>query len=116
MSRVEWDTEDGILAEGDLWKLFSQHPDQPSEAILFFCQIKPLLKKMRLTDETRFYHIYEHATVPAAPEGARLRATVTQRNLRSVAAAIAGRGTGDAAIQYLGKSGVAPAYPTSCPD
>lgn len=103
MNKIEWDTVDGILEEADLWKLFSEHPDQQSETILFYSQIKPLLTKMRLEDETRFYHVYEHSTVPEAPDRARSRAIVTQRNLRRVANAIAGRGNSDAAIQYLGK-------------
>lgn len=102
MNKIEWDTVDGILEEADLWKLFSDHPDKPSEAILFFSQIKPLLSKMRFEDDTRFYHVYEHGTVSESPDGVGNRATVTQRNLRRVANAIAGRGNSDAAIQYLG--------------
>ena len=109
MNKIERDTADGILEEADLWKLFSDHPDKPSETIQFFSAIKPLLKKMRFTDEMcftdapRYYHVYRHsAGFPDPPEGARFRATVTQSNLRRVAAAIAGRGNSDAAIQYLG--------------
>ncbi len=102
MNRIEWDTVDSILKEADLWKLFSEHPDHQSETILFFSQIKPLLSKIQFEDETRFYHVYEHSAVPEAPDWARSRAIVTQRNLRRVANVIAGRGNSDAAIQYLG--------------
>ena len=102
MIKITWDTADGILEEADLWKLFSDHPAQPSETLLFFSQIKPLLAKMRLNDETRFYQVYRHSTVPQAPDRIGIRATVTQRNLRRVANSISGRGNMDAAIQYLG--------------
>ena len=44
MTKIEWDTENGVLDENDLWKLFSVHPDQPSEAIQLFKEIKPLLR------------------------------------------------------------------------
>jgi hypothetical protein len=114
MNKVEWE---GILDEGDLWKLFSDHPDKPSETILFFSEIKPLLKKMRFMDEARRYQVYSHGTgYPDRPEDARYRATVTQRNLRAVATAIAGRGNNDAAIQYLGRSEADPARPTPTPE
>jgi hypothetical protein len=102
MSKVELQGENGKFNEDDLWKLFSDHPDRPSETIRFFCELELALKRMRLEDETRYYRVYEHSSVPAPPEGARYSATVTQRNLRRVAAAIAGRGGHDAAIQYLG--------------
>jgi len=102
MNKIEWDTADGVLEEANLWKLFSEHADQPSETILFFSAIKPLLAKMRLEDETRFYQVYQHGTVAEGPAGAQTRAVVTQRNLRRVANVIAGRGNSDAAIQYLG--------------
>jgi len=103
MNEIVWDAADGVLEEANLWKLFSEHPDQPSETILFCFQLKSLIAKMRLKDETRYYHVYQHsAGFPDRPEGARFRATVTQRNLRSVAAAISGRGGSCAAIQYLG--------------
>lgn len=103
MNNIEWDTEDGILEEADLWKLFSDHPDQPSETVQFYHSLKPLLAKMRLKDETRFYHVYrQSADFPDQPADARFRATVTQRNLRRVAAGISGNGKSDAAIQYLG--------------
>lgn len=109
MNKIEWDTEDGILAEANLWKLFSDSPDAASETILFYSQIKPLLRKMRVTDETRYYHVYHHpGGFPQPPVGARVRVTVTQRNLRRVASAIAGRGNSDAAIQYLGTSPARP--------
>ncbi|MCE8526865.1 hypothetical protein KBY23_16425 [Ruegeria pomeroyi] len=104
MNKIEWDTEDGNLPEDDLWKLFSDSPDTAAETILFYSQIKPLLRKMRLTDETRYYHVYHHpGGFPQPPVGARVRVTVTQCNLRRVASAIAGRGNSDAAIQYVGR-------------
>ncbi|SLN66748.1 hypothetical protein PEL8287_03704 [Roseovarius litorisediminis] len=103
MNKIEWDTENGVLDENDLWKLFSDHPNTAAETIMFYSQLKPLLRKMRFKDETRLYHVYHHpGGFPDPPVGARFRATVTQRNLRRVAAAIAGRGNNDAAIQYLG--------------
>lgn len=103
MSKFEWDTVDGVLEEADLWKLFSDHPDHHSETIRFYDDLKPLLATMRLEDETRLYHVYHHAAgFPSLPTEARFRATVTQRNLRRVAAAISGAGKSDAAIQYLG--------------
>lgn len=103
MNKLGWDTADGILDEADLWKLFSDHPDQPSETVQFYHELKPLLARMRLEDETRYYHVYRHsAGFPDPPADARFRATVTQRNLSRVASAISGRGKSDAAIQYLG--------------
>ena len=103
MNKIEWDTENGVLEEANLWKLFSEHPDQASQTILFCFQLKPLLAKMRLEDETRYYHVYQHsAGYPDSPEDTRFRATVTQKNLARVAAAISGRGGSCAAIQYLG--------------
>ena len=102
MTKIEWDTKNGVLDENDLWKLFSVHPDQPSEAIQLFKAIKPLLRKMRLKDETRLYHVYRIGEDTESPLDTRFRATVTQRNLRAVATAIAGRGGGDVVIQYLG--------------
>jgi hypothetical protein len=102
MNKIEWDTADGVLEEANLWKLFTDCPDQPSETILFFSQIKPLLSKMRLEDDTRFYQVYQHGTVAEGPAGSQTRAVATQRNLRRVANVIAGRGNSDAAIQYLG--------------
>lgn len=61
------------------------------------------MKEMRLEDERRFFHIYRHSSGCAEqPEGARFRAVVAQRNLRRLASAVAGRGSGDAAIQYVG--------------
>lgn len=98
--KVAWEGES--LTEDDLWKLFSDAPDKANDTILFYSEIKPLLAKMKLEDETRMYHVYEHSTVPEPPDGACLRATVTQRNLKRVAKVIAGRGNFDAAIQYLG--------------
>ena len=102
--KVEWDAEDGVPDEEDLWKFFSDHPDKPSDTILHFDEIKPLLTKMRLKDETRLYHVYRHWSIPMPPEGASPRAVVTQRNLCNVASAISGSGSQyTAAIQYLGK-------------
>lgn len=103
MNEIVWDTADGILEEADLWKLFSEQPETPSETVQFFSNLKPLLAKMRLNDETRFFHVYRVHTSFAGPSyNSGLRATVTQRNLRLVATAIASRGYSDAAIQYLG--------------
>ncbi|MCA0205146.1 MAG: hypothetical protein LCH92_12445 [Proteobacteria bacterium] len=99
MNKLSWE---GDLTEGDLWKLFSSDPAEASDTILFYSQIKPLLAKLKLQDETRFYHVFAHSTVPERPECARLRATVTQRNLRKVAAAFAAEND-DAAIQYHGR-------------
>jgi len=56
MNKIEWGTEDGILAEDDLWKLFSDSPDAAAETIVLYSQIKPLLKYMRFKDATRYYH------------------------------------------------------------
>ena len=112
MRKIEWDTENGVLDENDLWKLFSDGPDQPSETIQLFSEIKPLLKKMRFKDETRRYHVYRIGVENDTPLGTRYRATVTQRNLRAVATVIAGRGNTTAAIQYLGQSEADPARPT----
>jgi hypothetical protein len=99
--RMEWE---GKPDESNLWKLFSDNPNNAAETILFYSDLKPLLRKLRLTDETRFYCVYQHSNVPERPEGARLRATVTQRNLLKVAAAISTSEKNDAAIQYLGTS------------
>ena len=99
MNKIEWDTENGVLDENDLWKLFSDHPEQPSETILLYSQLKLLLRKMRFKDVPRHYHVYSHSGgFPDPPVGARFRATVTQRNLRSVAAAISGREIGRAHV------------------
>ena len=91
----------GNVHEQDLWKLFSDHPDQSSDTILFFCDLKLLLKPMKFEDETRLYHLFEHSTVPAPPSDARWRATVTQKNLRRVANAMS-KACQDVAVQYLG--------------
>lgn len=87
MNKLEWDTADGVLDEADLWKLFSDHPDNPSEAIRFYFELKPLLTKMRLEDETRYYHIYRHTAGYSAadpkeylsPQNAQLFPWVTKR-------------------------------------
>jgi hypothetical protein len=81
--------------------LTNTDPDQPSDTTLFFCELKPLLKPMKFEDEGRLYHLFEHSTVPAPPCSARLRATVTQKNLRRVANAMS-KMCQDVAIQYLG--------------
>ncbi len=98
--KVEWEGE--CLSEDDLWNLFSDHPNEASDTIQFYSRLKPLFAKMKLTDDSRMYHVYRHSTLREPPDGARLRATVTQRNLWRVAGVIAGRGNNDAAIQYLG--------------
>ncbi len=98
MNKIEYD---GKVLEQDLWKLFSEHPDQPSDTILFFSQLKPLLKPMKFEDEGRYYHLFEHDTVPAPASSVRWRATVTQKNLRCVANAMS-KACSDVAIQYLG--------------
>lgn len=100
MNKIEWD---GALDESDLWKLFSDHPDSPSENVQFYSTLKSLLAKTRLKDETRFFRVYRvHASFAGPSEDSRFRATVTQSNLVRVAAAVSGRGNSDAAIQYLG--------------
>lgn len=100
--RMEWE---GKLDESKLWTLFSDDPDSAAERVVFYSELKPLLRKMPLTDETRFYCVYQHYTVPEGPEDARLRATVTQRNLFKVASAMfVSEERCDAAIQYLGTS------------
>jgi len=98
---IEWE---GEPSENDLWKLFSDNPDNAAERVLFYSQLKPLLRKMRLTDDTRYYSVYAHSPVPERPENARLRVTVTQRNLFKVAATMITGAASDAAIQYLGTS------------
>lgn len=99
MNRIEYD---GKVDEGDLWKLFSDDPDRPSDTILFYSQLKPLLKPTKFKDESRRYQLFEHSTVPTAAGDARLRAAVTQKNLRTVAKAMAGA-CQEVAIQYLGR-------------
>lgn len=98
MNKIEYS---GKVREEDLWKLFSEHPNQPSNTILFFSQLKPLLKPVKFKDETRLYHLFEHSTVSAPPSDARWRATVTQNNLRRVATAMS-KTCHDVAVQYLG--------------
>lgn len=116
MRVIEWSTEDRAPHENDLWKLFSDQPDKPAETVLFYRQLAPLLRKMRLKDETRLYHVYGIGDITSPPESVPFRATVTQRNLGRVAAAIAGRGPLDVAIQYLGRSEIAPARPAPAPE
>lgn len=43
MNKIEYD---GKVDEQDLWRLFTDAPDQPSETVLFFSQLKPLLKRL----------------------------------------------------------------------
>ena len=98
MNHIEYD---GKVDENDLWKLFSDDPDKPSETILFYCQLQPLLKPMKFEDESRRYLLFEHDVVQSTANDARMRATVTQKNLRPVARAMA-KVCQDVAIQYLG--------------
>lgn len=58
MNEIVWDTVDGILEEADLWRLFSDQPETPSETAQFYSNLKPHLAKMRLNDETRLFHVY----------------------------------------------------------
>lgn len=44
--QMEWE---GKPDESKLWKLFSDNPDKAAETILFNSELKPLLRKMRLT-------------------------------------------------------------------
>lgn len=92
---------DRVIDENDLWKIFSESDHSPSETILFFSQIKPLLKPMKLSDESKLYHMFEHSTVPTPPERAQWRATVAQKNLWKVANAMS-KACHDVAIQYAG--------------
>jgi len=92
----------GDVDEDDFWKIFSDAPDQPSEKIIFVCQIQTLLKKAKFKDERTMYHVFEHSPVPVTPSDARLRATVTQKNLPRVARVME-RVCRGAAIQYLGE-------------
>lgn len=103
MNEVFCDTEDGILNESDLWKLFTEHPDKASETVVFYHDIKPRLSKMKLEDDGRLYQVYSHDVgFPSSSEGVGTCAIVTQRNLRSVAKAIDAGAGQCAAIQYLG--------------
>lgn len=99
MNKIEYS---GKVREEDLWKLFSEHPEQPSDTVIFFSQLKPLLKPMKFENETRRYQLFEHSTVRAPASSARWRATVTQRNLRRVANAMS-KSCREVAIQYLGE-------------
>ncbi|MEP4195950.1 MAG: hypothetical protein ABJL99_09980 [Aliishimia sp.] len=98
MNKIEYD---GKVDERDLWKLFTDAPDKPSEVVLFYSQLKPLLKPMKFQDQSRRYLLFEHGTAPEASNTARLRATVTQKNLRSVANSIS-KQCQEVAIQYIG--------------
>ncbi|MBV1897709.1 MAG: hypothetical protein KUG70_14705 [Rhodobacteraceae bacterium] len=103
MNKIEWD---GKLRDSDLWKLFTDNPDEKSETVLFFSKLKLLLEPVKFEDETRYYHLYEHgALLGEQSKDAHLRATVTQRNLFRVASAMAARHRSvEVAIQYLGTS------------
>ena len=93
----------GDVDEDDFWKMFSDAPDQPSEKIIFVCQIQPLLKKAKFKDERRMYRVFEDNPVSVTTlSDARLRATVTQKNLPRVARVME-RVCRGAAIQYLGE-------------
>ena len=100
MNKIEYS---GKVREQDLWKVFSDRPDEPSETVIFFSQLKPFLTPVKFEDETRMYHLFEHSTVPAPSTNARWRATVTQKNLRRVANAMS-KACQEVAIQYLGTS------------
>ncbi|WP_119837970.1 hypothetical protein [Pseudooceanicola algae] len=100
MTHIEYD---GKVDENDLWKLFSDDPDKPSETILFFSQLQPLLKPITFEDESRRFLLFEHGVVQSTANGPRMRAIVTQRNLRTVAKAMA-KACQEVAIQYLGRA------------
>lgn len=106
--KIEWD-EGEAPHEDDLWKLFSDHPDKPSDEIQYYTDIKTLLAKMKLKDETRFYKLSTQGMNSESLEGGLVRATVSQRNLYRVAKLMTGRvssitgyGRPETAIQYLG--------------
>jgi len=78
MNKIEWGTEDGVPDESDLWKLFSDRLDSPSENVQFYSNLKPLLAKVRLKDVARFFRVYRVRASFAGPsEDLRFRATVT---------------------------------------
>lgn len=97
MNRIDYDH---VVDENDLWKIFSESEYSPSETTLFFSQVKPLLKSVKLGDEGKLYHLFEHSTVPTPPERAQWRATVAQKNLWRVANAMS-KACHDVAIQYV---------------
>ena len=99
-----------IEDENDLWKLFSEAPDQPGTHIRTFnLELRTVLKtKIKLTDTTRFYHLYPcgYSVGTYSVEGSKgeneAQAIVSQANLRTVGLAMARRYRDDVAVQYLG--------------
>ena len=99
-----------IEDENDLWKLFSEAPDQPGTHIRTFnLELRTVLKtKIKLTDTTRFYHLYRCGYVvgqysaESAKHENEAQAIVSQANLRTVGLAMARRFNDDIAVQYLG--------------
>lgn len=97
-----------IEDENDLWKLFSDAPDQPGNRVRTFDnELNIVLKsKIKLTDTTRFYHLFPGGlSVPDyalwTGTGSSAQAIVTQANLRTVGRAMVRKFT-DVAVQYLG--------------
>lgn len=96
--------------ENDLWKLFSDAPDQPGTHIRTFdLELRTVLRtKIKLTDTTRFYHLYlcgydvAQYSAEDAKDKNSAQAIVTQANLRTVGLAMARRYRDDVAVQYLG--------------
>jgi len=84
-----------IRSEDDLWQLFSESPDAAGSVCLRYDDLRAALdpkafngKPLKLTDTTRYYHLFDSTQV-TDPSNTLLRATVTQANLRRVAAAMA---------------------------
>lgn len=102
-----------IEDENDLWKLFSDAPDQPGTHIRTFdLELRTVLKtKIKLTDTTRFYHLYRCGysvgtySAESAKDKNSAQAIVSQANLRTVGFAMARRYRDDVAVQYLGMPG-----------
>jgi len=100
-----------IANENDLWKLFSDTPDQPGNRVRTFDnELNMVLKsKIKLTDTTRFYHLFPGGlSVPNyalwTGTGSSAQAIVTQANLRTVGRAMVRKFT-NVAVQYLGMPG-----------
>lgn len=99
-----------IEDENDLWKLFSEAPDQPGNHVRTFdLELRTVLKtKIKLTDTTKFYHLFPcglsgpHYSAESAKHKNSAQAIVTQANLRTVGFAMARRYRDDVAVQYLG--------------
>ena len=47
MNKIEYS---GKVCEQDLWKLFSDHAEKPSDTVILFSQLKPLLKGTSIFD------------------------------------------------------------------